>query len=188
MPKTKIIATLGPASSSETVIRKMVLAGMDVARLNFSHGDIYSHQKRLDTVRRINQKYHRRIRILQDLEGNRIRIGKLKDGKSVLLKKRQRLMLLKKELIGNQDEVYFDYEGSFSDIKSGMDIFIDDGNIRLEAKKIFRTKILAEVIEGLKWAYQTKNDVMKKLTEGLAQKFKGMADGAIKRFVGGGQG
>jgi len=148
MPKTKIIATLGPASSSETVIRKMVLAGMDVARLNFSHGDIYSHQKRLDTVRRINQKYHRRIRILQDLEGNRIRIGKLKDGKSVLLKKRQRLMLLKKELIGNQDEVYFDYEGSFSDIKSGMDIFIDDGNIRLEAKKIFRTKILAEVIAG----------------------------------------
>lgn len=148
MPKTKIIATLGPASSSETVIRKMILAGMDVARLNFSHGDIYSHQKRMDIVRRINQKYRRGIRILQDLEGNRIRIGKLKDGKSVLLKKRQRLMLFKKELIGNQDEVYFDYGGSFSDIKSGMDIFIDDGNIRLKAKKIFRAKILAEVIAG----------------------------------------
>ena len=149
MPKTKIIATLGPSSTSETIIRKMILAGMDVARLNFSHGDILSHQKRLDIVRRINQKYRRRIRILQDLEGNRIRIGKLKcGGKPALLKKRCKIWLLKENIAGNTQEISMDYEGSFRDIKSGTDIFIDDGNIRLKAKKVFRDKILAEVIAG----------------------------------------
>ena len=87
MPITRIVATLGPASSSETVIRKMVISGMDVARLNFSHGDAEAHQSRLDIVRKINLKYRRGIKILQDLEGNRIRVGKLKDGKPVELKK-----------------------------------------------------------------------------------------------------
>ena len=93
IPITKIIATLGPASSSETVIRKMILAGMDVARFNFSHGDIGAHQRRLDTVRKINRKYRRKIKILQDLEGNRIRVGKLKDGKPIELKKRQKIAM-----------------------------------------------------------------------------------------------
>ena len=135
IPITKIIATLGPASSSETVIRKMILAGMDVARFNFSHGDIGAHQRRLDIVRKINRKYRRGIKILQDLEGNRIRVGKLKDGKPIELKKRQKIWLVKEEIIGSLKELSIDYDGSFMDIKSGSSIFIDDGNIKLEAKK-----------------------------------------------------
>lgn len=148
IPITKIIATLGPASSSEAVIRKMILSGMDVARLNFSHGDIGAHQRRLDLVREINLKYRRGIKILQDLEGNRIRVGKLKDGKPVELKKRQKIWLVKEEIIGGSKELCIDYDGSFLDIKSGSSIFIDDGNIKLEAKKSFRNKILAEVEAG----------------------------------------
>lgn len=148
MPKTKIIATLGPVSSDETVIRKMALSGMDVARLNFSHGDKAAHKRRLDIIGKINKKYRRRIKILQDLEGNRIRVGRLKEAKPVELKKRAKIWLLKKDIVGSQNEVHLDYQGSFYDIGVGCDIFIDDGNIKLEAKKAFKDKILAEVIIG----------------------------------------
>ena len=148
MPKTKIIATLGPASSTETVIRNMVLSGLDVCRLNFSHGDHPAHQRRLDIVRRVNQKYRRRIKILQDLEGNRIRVGRLKDGQPVELKKGAKIWLVRKDIPGNKEEVSLDYKGSFLDIPADSDIFIDDGNIRLKAKRVFKDKVLAEVVIG----------------------------------------
>lgn len=137
---------MGPASSNETVIRKMILAGLDVARLNFSHGDTAIHQRRLDIARKLNRKYRRRVRILQDLEGNRIRIGKLKDGLPIELKKRKKIWLVRDEIIGTINEVHLDYEGTFQDIKAGSDIFIDDGNIKLKAKKVFKDKLLAEVV------------------------------------------
>lgn len=148
MPKTKIIATLGPASSSETVIRNMMRSGLDVARLNFSHGDAAMHQRRLDIVRKLNRKYRRRVKILQDLEGNRIRVGKLKGGKPVELKRRQKIWFVRDEVIGTQGEIHLDYKGAFKDIEAGCDIFIDDGNIKLKAKKVFKDKLLAEVIAG----------------------------------------
>lgn len=148
MPKTKIIATLGPASSSETVIRKMVISGMDVARLNFSHGRACAHQKRLDLVREINRKYRRRVRILQDLEGNRIRVGRLKDAMPVELKRRAKIWLVKEDILGNEREAHIDYEGSFLDIGKNSDIFIDDGNIRLKARSVSKHRLLAEVIVG----------------------------------------
>lgn len=148
MPKTKIIATLGPSSSSMTVIRKMILCGADVARLNFSHGDCNSHKMRLDIVKEINRRYHRQVKILQDLEGNRIRIGRLKDAKALELKKGNKIWLLKDKLIGNINEVHLGYEGSFLDIKANCDIFIDDGNIRLKARKVFKNRILSEVVIG----------------------------------------
>ena len=78
MVKTKIISTLGPASDSITVLRKMMRAGLDVARLNFSHGNHKEHLRRIETIRILNAKNRRHILILQDLEGYRIRIGKLK--------------------------------------------------------------------------------------------------------------
>jgi len=146
IPITKIIATLGPASSTETVIRNMILSGLDVCRLNFSHGDHSAHQRRLDIVRTVNQKYRRKIKILQDLEGNRIRVGRLKDGQPLELKKGAKLWLVKKEVVGNLKEVQIDYDGSFLDIHSGAFVFIDDGNIRLKIKQSFKDKVLAEVV------------------------------------------
>lgn len=146
MPKTKIICTLGPSSSSETVIRKMIFSGMDVARLNFSHGQTSEHQRRLDTLKDINKKYRRRVKILQDLEGNRIRVGKLKDAKPLELKKRQKLWLFKEDVQGDVSGIHIDYEGSFLDIKKNLDIFIDDGNIRLKVLESSRNRLLAEVV------------------------------------------
>ena len=77
MLKTRIICTLGPASSSETVVRKMLLSGMDVARLNFSHGRMQELLHRISLIRSLNAKYGRRIKLLGDLQGHRIRIGPL---------------------------------------------------------------------------------------------------------------
>ena len=79
MVKTKIICTLGPSSENTTTLRKMMRAGMDVARLNFSHGSHEEHIGRINLIRKLNKKYRRRIKILQDLEGYRIRIGKFKN-------------------------------------------------------------------------------------------------------------
>ncbi len=146
MAKTKIICTLGPASSSLSILRKMMLAGMDVARLNFSHGSHSEHHKRIELIRELNRKYTRKIKILQDLEGYRIRIGRFKDRKAFELKKRQKVLLTNKENAGKKDFIPFDYQGSLSDIKIGSYIYIDDGNISLRVKERSRSFLLAEVI------------------------------------------
>ncbi len=145
MVKTKIIATVGPASSSETLIRKMVCAGLDVVRLNFSHGSFEEHFQRLEIARKINKKYRRSVKILADLEGHRIRIGKFRSHFQIELKKRQKIFLSNKQL---PETIYFNYEGKISDIKIDNSIFIDDGNIHLKVKKIMKAQILAEVIVG----------------------------------------
>ena len=150
MVKTKIICTIGPASDSVTCLRKMMSSGMDVARLNFSHGSHSEHRQRINLIRQLNKKYKRHIRILQDLEGYRIRIGKFKDKKALELKKRQIILLTNKEILGEGNIVAFDYQGPLSDIKQGSLIFIDDGNIALQviskAKKYLKTEV---VIPGI---------------------------------------
>jgi pyruvate kinase len=146
MPKTKIICTLGPASGSPKVFRKMMLFGMDVARLNFSHAEHSEHLSRIRMIRQINQKYRRHIRILGDLEGHRMRIGKLKDAKPITVLKRQIIWLTQKEILGHDKYVPFDYPGDARDIKVGQQVFIDDGNIALEVtgrgKNYLKTKVL----------------------------------------------
>lgn len=147
MARTKIICTLGPASSRETVIRKMMLAGMDVGRLNFSHGSHAEHKARLDIVRHLNKRYRRHIRILQDLEGHRIRLGRLKDGKPIALKKRQILWLIQdRDYIGKGDTASFDYMGSLKDVKAGQSIYIDDGRIALKVTGVENKKLKTEVV------------------------------------------
>jgi len=143
MVKTKIICTLGPASSSETVIRKMMLAGMDVGRLNFSHGKPKELLKRIHLIRSLNKKYRRRIKILGDLQGHRIRVGDLTA--PVLLEKHQTVGVTQQNIKGTERDIPFDYQGPLGSIKNGHHIFIDDGNIALEvigrAKSKLKTKV-----------------------------------------------
>jgi pyruvate kinase len=148
MAKAKIICTIGPASESVTVLRGMMRAGMDVARLNFSHGSDEAHQKRLDAIRALNKKYRRAIKILQDLEGYRIRMGRLKEQKPVLLKKRQVIFLTNKAIIGQNNIFSFDYEGKLGDIKTGSHIYIDDGTIVLLVKGRAGEYLKAQVVIG----------------------------------------
>ena len=148
MPKTKIICTLGPSSSKVTVIWEMMSAGMDAARLNFSHGIPREHKARIEIVRELNKKYRRHIKILQDLEGSRIRIGLLKSHKPILLKKRQELYLTQANIIGQDDKVSFDYQGALTDIRVGNYIYIDDGNISLVVKERRRKLLKTQVVRG----------------------------------------
>jgi len=148
MVKTKIIATLGPASNSYTVIRKMVAAGLDVARLNFSHGSHEEHLHRLKLVKQINKKYRRHIRVMQDLEGYRIRIGRFRGRNNRILKKRTIIRLVKGPDEGDPHFIPFDYKGDLTRIGPGELIYIDDGNIILKVKSSSKKAVKAEVVEG----------------------------------------
>lgn len=146
MPRTKIICTLGPSSSSVTPLRNMMLSGMDVARLNFSHGSHAGHKQNLDLIRQLNNKYRRHIKILQDLEGYRIRTGRFKDKKTIGLKKKQIILLTNEKRLVSRGVISIDYRGRLRDIKTGSFIYIDDGNIILRAKGRAKGYIKAEVI------------------------------------------
>ncbi len=146
MVKTKIICTLGPASSSETVVRKMMFAGMDVARLNFSHGSIQELSRRLCLIRSLNAKYRRRIKLLGDLQGHRIRIGSFVQ--PITLKKHQIAWLIQKDIPGADGIIPFDYKGSLRNIKNDQHIFIDDGNIDLEIIGHGKGKLKTKVMIG----------------------------------------
>lgn len=148
MPKTKIIATLGPASGNYTILRKMFAAGLDVVRLNFSHGTPKQHLELIELVRRLNKKYRRRIRIMQDLEGFRIRIGRFKGTKTRELKNRTVVWLTNDTEADGPKIIPFDYKGDLSRIKPKQLIYIDDGNLILRVKSISATSIKAEVLEG----------------------------------------
>lgn len=148
MPRTKIVATLGPASNNYTMLTKMVRAGLDVVRLNFSHGTHEQHAESIDLVRRINRKYRRRIRIMQDLEGFRIRIGHF-DGEKTRILKSHSTVWLTNDLDARGDKMIpFDYTGDLTRIKPGQMIYIDDGRLALRAESVHAGSIRATVIEG----------------------------------------
>ena len=148
MPKTKIIATLGPASSNYTVLRKMFAAGLDVVRLNFSHGSQQQHLESVKLVRRINKKYRRHIRIMQDLEGFRIRIGRFKGAKTRVLKNRTVVWLTNEPGAHGPKTIPFDYEGDLGRIQPKQLIYIDDGNLVLRVESVCDNSIKLKVLEG----------------------------------------
>ena len=149
MPKTKIICTIGPSSASPTVLRKMMLAGMDIARLNFSHGTHAGHVAFIGIIRTLNKKYRRHIRILQDLEGFRMRVGDFTDPEGLTLVKRRKVWLTQEAGVkGQADIIPFDYDGSLSDIPIGQHVYIDDGNIDLLVIKRERRRLKTEVVVG----------------------------------------
>ena len=148
MPRTKIIATLGPASSSYTVLRKMFTAGLDVVRLNFSHGSHKQHLEYIKLVRRLNEKYKRHIRIMQDLEGFRIRVGRFKGLKDKVLKKRSVVWLTNVPGADGPKMIPLDYKDDLNWIKPKQLIYIDDGKLTLRVKSSSGSRVKVEVLEG----------------------------------------
>lgn len=146
VPKTKIIATLGPASQDYSILRKMMLCGLDVVRINFSHGNYSDYLKEIVLVRKLNQKYRRHIKLLGDLEGFRIRIGELK--KPIELKKGEIFFLSKEINFLKEDIIPFDYKGNLKDIKPKNIIYIDDGNLCLEVLGYKNNLLKARVLVG----------------------------------------
>ena len=148
MPKTQIIATLGPASCNYTVLRKMFTAGLDVVRLNFSHGSYDKHLEAINLVRKLNSKYRRHVRIMQDLAGFRIRIGRFKGAHTRLLKNRTVVWLTNDTEAFGPRTIPFDYKGDLERIRPGTLIYIDDGNLVLRVKSNSANSLKAVVVEG----------------------------------------
>jgi len=146
MVKTKIICTLGPATSNEKTLEKMMLAGMDVGRLNFSHSTPQESLHIIGLIRLLNTKYRGEIKLLGDLRGHRIRVGDLIA--PVLLEKDQVLWLTQQNIEGSNEYIPFDYQGPLRDIKNGHQIFIDDGNIALEVIGRLKNSLKVRVVFG----------------------------------------
>ncbi len=148
MTKTKIVCTLGPASSTSGVLRQMMRAGMEVVRLNFSHGTLGEHLEKIRLIRKLNKKYHRNVRILGDLEGYRMRIGELKGAQPVEVKKRTVLWLTTESIFGEGNRIPFDWAGSLEPIRPGQHVYIDDGNIALKVEARDKKNLKTRVIVG----------------------------------------
>lgn len=132
---TKIVATLGPASDDENTLRQMIVAGLDVVRLNFSHGDHNYLVPLIKKIRDLSQEMEVPIAILGDLRGPRIRVGEVKDG-TVELKTGQEFTLTSEAIVGNSKRVSISYPHLARDVNVGSRILLDDGNIELEVQKI----------------------------------------------------
>ncbi|MFI8607903.1 pyruvate kinase [Pseudomonas sp. NPDC077649] len=147
--RTKIVATLGPATESPEAIEGLVLAGVDVVRLNFSHGSAAEHIARARLVREMARKHGRFVAVLGDLQGPKIRIARFAQGR-VQLRKGQAFALdaaLDKQA-GDEQAVGIDYEELIGDSRPGDILLLDDGRIELEVKRVEATRLLCEVLVG----------------------------------------
>lgn len=147
MRKVKIICTIGPASSSREIIHKMITAGMNVCRLNFSHGTYKEHRKAVEYIREGAQKYNLPVAILQDLKGLKIRVGSIKNG-FVLLEKNSTLTLTTKDIIGSNKQLSVSYPYLIKDVRIGEKILMDDGLLQLKVTGKGKDSLTAKVIEG----------------------------------------
>lgn len=148
MKKTKIICTMGPNTNDEELMRNLILHGMDIARFNFSHGSYEEHKGRLDILKKVRKELNLPIASLLDTKGPEIRTGLLKDGKKVTLKEGQTYTLTIREIVGDDQIGYINYDGLNKDVVPGNKILIDDGLIELEVESVNDTDITCKVING----------------------------------------
>jgi pyruvate kinase len=147
MRSTKIVATLGPASSDAPILERMIRAGVDVVRLNFSHGTAADHERRAALVKELATKTARTVAILCDLQGPKIRVGKFKEGK-VTLETGQRFVLDANAEIGDASRVGLDYKELPHDVHSGAVLLLDDGKIVLEVTDVRGAEVHTVVRHG----------------------------------------
>uniref|UniRef100_A0A7C3RS27 Pyruvate kinase n=1 Tax=Dictyoglomus thermophilum TaxID=14 RepID=A0A7C3RS27_DICTH len=145
--KTKIVCTIGPASEKEEVLKELIRAGMDVARLNFSHGDYNVHGERIRLIRKFSEELDKPIPIIQDLQGPKIRIGELEKDK-IFIKDGEEIYLTPKETIGNEKILYVNYPYLLEDVNIGDRILIDDGLIELKVMDKKEDKLVCGIIHG----------------------------------------
>jgi pyruvate kinase len=145
--KTKILATIGPASNSKDMLSSLVTAGANVFRLNFSHGKHEDHAKVVKLIREINKENKLHIGILQDLQGPKIRVGEMENG-GVQISPGQKITITNEPVVGNAELVSTVYKNLPNDVKSGDRILIDDGNIELAVNNTDGKNVRCVVIHG----------------------------------------
>ena len=147
MRRTKIVCTLGPATWDVPVLRELIRAGMDVARINMSHGSRQDNAALIAAVRRAAREEKKNLAIMLDTKGPEIRIGKFEGGK-VFLEEGQEFVLTTKEITGNRQAVSVDYPGITRDVKPGLNILLADGLIVLEIMAVGEEEIRCRVTSG----------------------------------------
>ena len=147
MRKTKIVCTIGPASESEEMLEKLIKAGMNVARLNFSHGDHAEHKARIDTIRKVSKRLGKTVAILLDTKGPEIRTHNMKDG-LIELEKGSEVTVSMTEVEGTPEKFSVTYENLINDVEEGSYILLDDGLIELQVKSIDKAncEVLCDVL------------------------------------------
>ena len=146
--KTKIVATLGPATSSEQVTEKMILAGVNVFRVNFSHSDYKDVTKLIEMIRKVDQKLQTNTAILGDLQGPKLRIGKIKEG-SIVNEGDKVLFSTDSSFEGNAKKVYMNYKNFPKDVSKGEKILLDDGKLIFEVVSTNKiNEVEAKVVQG----------------------------------------
>jgi pyruvate kinase len=149
MRRTKIVATIGPASRDRPILERLLRAGVDVVRLNFSHGAHEEHLEVLKAVREISAALGRPVGVLQDLSGPKIRTGNVKDGGTVDLKAGARLVITTDEsTLGTAERISTTYEPLPRDVAPGDKILLDDGNLELKVASTSKTEVECVVVHG----------------------------------------
>src|ERR1035438_10440443 len=146
--RAKIVCTIGPASDSEECIADLMRLGMDVARLNFSHGTHPEHARRIKGLRTVARHLKRTTCILQDLQGPKIRTGRLQDGKPVELKTGSLLTITQRKVAGTAALISTDFEGLAREVKPGARVLLSDGRIELKVLAIHGDDVECEVRNG----------------------------------------
>lgn len=144
--RTKIVATVGPASNNKEMLRALVKEGVDVFRLNFSHGTHADHEKVINFVREINAEMGTSVALLQDLQGPKIRVNEVQPGTEI--QAGQTIVITTRELLGNNEIVSTSYKELPRDVKVGDMILIDDGKIELKVEEVRDVDVVAKVIYG----------------------------------------
>ncbi len=148
MKKVKIVCTLGPSCQAKETLREMVTAGMDVARLNFSHGTQESHGLNLENVRALEKELGRPLAAMLDTKGPEIRTGRLAGGKPVHINTGDEIRLSPDDIEGSDRRIHVGYEPLLTEIDLGQSIFIDDGTIHLKAEKVENRDLLCRIVVG----------------------------------------
>ncbi len=144
--KTKIVATVGPASNNKEMLRALVKEGVDVFRLNFSHGTHEDHLNVINLVREINKELGTNVALLQDLQGPKIRVNEMQPGVEIIAG--EPITITTSEVLGNQQLISTSYEGLPKDVKPGDMILIDDGKIELRVKEVRGVEVQCTVVYG----------------------------------------
>jgi pyruvate kinase len=146
--RAKIVCTIGPASDTEEMMRELMMRGMNVARLNFSHGSHEDHARVIRRLRKVAGELGRTICILQDLQGPKIRTGRLKDRSAVTLQTGQTITITPRDVLGTADLISTTYHDLAHDVKPGEHILLSDGRVELVVKSISGGDVICKVLNG----------------------------------------
>ena len=147
MRKTKIVCTLGPATDNEEILKSLMIEGMNVARINFSHGNYQDQEERINMFKKVREELKMPIPLLLDTQGPEIRIGKFENNE-IYLENGQEFTLTNNDELGNKSKVSITYKTLFQEIDIGRIILVNDGTIELKVKEIKDADIICEVLQG----------------------------------------